>query len=232
MRGGRGWLGGVGRRSAGCAHPAFPPLAEPSQKQGEIDPHMGSLLLSRLPWATGACFDLYERGDTRLAITHSRRIFRGFNPRLIFLLYCFHRFLIVFHLEKIGKQPSFPRQVAYDVLCTISSASQRNSTLEVDLRRTRKNVAVLASRLREAEFIIRIPSSRSSRLSRPYRLYLSRLGQTWLMDPPASQEGPDPAPDSPRPPPPEDLTPLSPLLSSADPGTPVPLILFSSPRPP
>ena len=56
----------------------------------------------------------------------------------------------------MGKQSSFTRQNAYDVLCTISSASQRNSTLEVDLRRTRKNVSVLASRLQEAPFIIGI----------------------------------------------------------------------------
>ena len=67
----------------------------------------------------------------------------------------------------MGKQSSFTRQNAYDVLCTISSASQRNSTLEVDLRRTRKNISVLPSRLQEARFIIRILEDASSALLPP-----------------------------------------------------------------
>ena len=52
-------MDGVGGRSAGCVYLAFPPLPEPSQQEGEFDPHLGSLLLSCLPWATGACFVFY-----------------------------------------------------------------------------------------------------------------------------------------------------------------------------
>ena len=53
-----------------------------------------------------------------------------------------------------SKQTNQRNHTTYDVLCTISSASQRNSTLEVDIRRSRKNGSVLASRLQEARFII------------------------------------------------------------------------------
>ena len=198
----------------------------------------------------------------------------------------------------MGKQSSFTRQDAYDVLCTISSASHRNSTLEVDLRRTRKNVSVLASRLQEAHFVIGTleealfpllppvpilpapplpprpdvvmdpPASEENPEPLPLEAPASSPPPLVpVMDPPASQEDPDPTPEplppadpilpapplpprpdmvmdppasqedpdptpSPADPLPHRDSPIEPLLSSFDPGTPVPLILTSSPRPP
>ena len=96
----------------------------------------------------------------------------------------------------MGKQSSFTCQPAYDVLCTISSASQWNSTLEVDLRRTRKNVSVLASRLQEARFIIGILEDALSVLLPPVPDLPASplpLRPEVAMDPPAARENPEPA---------------------------------------
>ena len=173
----------------------------------------------------------------------------------------------------MGKQSSFTRQNAYDVLCTISSASHRNSTLEVDLRRTRKNVSVLASRLQAAQLVIGIleealfsllppvptlpapplpprpdvvmdpPASEEDHVPTPNPTGPLPPADPILpapplpprpdveMDPTASQEDPDPTPE-PADPLPHHDSPVEPLLGSSDPGTPVPLLLTSSPRPP
>ena len=146
----------------------------------------------------------------RLAVTHSRRISRGFIPHFILLLYCFHGFCIAFQLEKIGKQSSFICQNAYDVLCTISSASQRNSTLEVNLWRTRKYVSVLASRLQEARFIIGILEDALLSLLPPVPILPAPPlppRPNVLMDPPALPVVPDPIAGLAEPLPPADPTP-------------------------
>ena len=97
----------------------------------------------------------------------------------------------------MGKQSSFTRQNAYDVLCTISSASHRNSTLEVDLRRTRKNVSVLASRLQEAHLVIGILEEALFSLLPPVPTFSSPPlppSPDVVMDPPALEEDPEPLP--------------------------------------
>ena len=146
----------------------------------------------------------------------------------------------------MGKQSSFTHQNAYDVLRTISSASHRNTTLEVDLRRTRKNVSVLASRLQEARFIIGILEDALLSLLPPVPVLPAPPlppRPDVVMEPPALQVVPDPIPDLAGPLPPADPTlptdppsppdhPVGPPLGSSDPGTPVPLILTPSPRPP
>ena len=166
----------------------------------------------------------YGRGNTRLAPPQPRRTFRGFNPRLIFLLYCFHRFLIIFHHETMGKQSRFTRQNGYDVLCTISSALHRSSTLEVDLRRTQKNFAVLASHLHEARFVKGILEDALFSLlppvpNPPTPPLPPRLDA--VMDPPATQENPDPTvPTSSIDPLPHRDSPVEPLPGSNGQQTP------------
>ena len=141
--------------------------------------------------------------NTRLAITHSRRIFSRLHPPInIFysiVFIDFHLLSIAFYHQTMGKQSSFTRQNAYDALCTISSASQRNSTLEVDLRRTRRNISALASRLQEARFIIAILEDALSALLPPVPdLPAPPLPPRpdVVMDPPTSQESPEPASSS------------------------------------
>ena len=51
---------------------------------------------------------------------------------------------------------SFNHQAAFDALSSISFVSKRASDLELDLRKTQKNVSALASHLREAQTIIEI----------------------------------------------------------------------------
>ena len=151
----------------------------------------------------------------------------------------------------MGKQSSFTRQNAYDVLCTISSASHRNSTLEVDLRRTRKNVSVLASRLQEAQFIIGILEEALFSLLPPVPILPAPPlppRPDVVMDPPASEEDPeplslaDPASSPPDPnhtpestetlPPANRAPPALTLLEPLPASDPLPEPLPSSPRPP
>src|SRR5947209_5947486 len=56
----------------------------------------------------------------------------------------------------MGKQSSFSRQSALDALSELSSASMSNSALQAELKRTRRNVSILVSRLCEANMIIGI----------------------------------------------------------------------------
>ena len=145
----------------------------------------------------------------------------------------------------MGKQSNYTSHNAYDVLCTISSASQRNSTLEVDLRRTRKNVSFLASHVQEACFIIGILEDALLTLLPPVPILPAPPlppRPDVVMDPPALQVVPDRIPDLAGPLPPANPTPptdpplpqdcpVGPPLGTSNPGTPVPLILTSSPRP-
>ena len=115
------------------------------------------------------------------------RLHPSFNISTILFSSIFDRFC---H-EKMGKQSSFTRQNAYDVLCMISPASQRNSTLEVDLRRTWKIVSVLASRLLEAHLIIGILEEALFSLLPPVPILLAPPlppRPDVVMDPPASEE--------------------------------------------
>ena len=123
--------------------------------------------------------------------------FSRLHPSFDTFTLLFSSIFIVFHHEKMGKQSSFTRQNAYDVQCTISSASHRNSTLEVDLRRTRKNVSVLASRLQEAQLIIGILEEALFSLLLPIpTLPAPPLPPRpdVVIDPPASEEDPEPLP--------------------------------------
>ena len=107
----------------------------------------------------------------------------------------------------MGKQSSFPRQVAYDVLCTFSSASQRNS--------------VLASRLREAQFIIGILADALLSLLPPVPILPAPPlppRPDVMMDRPTSQEGLDPAPNS-----------TGPLILPAPPLPPRPDVVMDPP---
>src|SRR5205807_9420143 len=63
----------------------------------------------------------------------------------------FRRLSSTFHRFMMGKQSSFSRHSALDALSALSSASVSNSALQAELKRTRRNVSILASRLREAQ---------------------------------------------------------------------------------
>ena len=158
------------------------------------------------------------------------------TPLLLLYFSVFHRFPPVIYQEKLGKQSSFTRQNAYDVLCTNSSASQWNSTLEVDLRRTRKNVSILAPHLQEFGFIIGILEDALTALL----LLVPDLPAPPLpprpdvvMDPPVVQESLEPAPNSPgseRGPSPERepaTPPPSPVQAPLQ--TPSPVIVLAAP---